>query len=83
MKEMPCAFILEPAPDYGDIPKEVSEMSLSTGLQLFSVKNALARDYVGTLEQVAKIGYKNLELAMRTTDDGLSLGGDISYQSAF
>ena len=53
-------------------------MSLSTGLQLFSVKNALARDYVGTLEQVAEIGYKNLELVMRTTDDGLSLGGDIS-----
>ena len=40
-------------------------MSLSTGLQLFSVRNALARDYVGTLEQVAEIGYKNLELVRR------------------
>jgi sugar phosphate isomerase/epimerase len=62
----------------GTILKEVSEMSLSIGLQLFSVKDALARDYVGTLEQVAEIGYKNLELVMRTRDDGLSLGGDIS-----
>src|SRR5215216_6723743 len=75
---MPCAFTLDPALDYGDDTQGGFLMSLSTGLQLFSVRNALARDYVGTLEQVAEIGYKNLELVMRTTDDGLSLGGEIS-----
>src|SRR4051794_23389221 len=53
-------------------------MSLAIGLQLFSVKQALTRDYVGTLERVAAIGYRNLELVMRMTDDGLSLGGAIT-----
>jgi sugar phosphate isomerase/epimerase len=57
---------------------EVREMNLSIGLQLFSVKNALKQDYVGTLEKVAEIGYQNLELVIRMTDDGLSLGGDIT-----
>src|SRR3954447_26495491 len=55
-----------------------SAMSLAIGLQLFSVKQALARDYVGTLERVAAIGYRNLELVMRMSDDGLSLGGEIT-----
>ncbi|WP_248930044.1 sugar phosphate isomerase/epimerase family protein [Paenibacillus hamazuiensis] len=53
-------------------------MSLSMGLQLFSVKNALKQDYIGTLEKVAAIGYKNLEMVIRKTDEGLSLGGELS-----
>lgn len=53
-------------------------MGLSMGLQLFSVKNALKQDFIGTLEKVAKIGYENLEIVIRKTDEGLSLGGDIT-----
>lgn len=53
-------------------------MSLAIGLQLFSVRQALAQDYVGTLERVAAIGYENLELVLRLTDGELSLGGDIT-----
>ncbi|TVY08332.1 sugar phosphate isomerase/epimerase family protein [Paenibacillus cremeus] len=53
-------------------------MALSMGLQLFSVKNALKQDFKGTLERVAEIGYKNLEVVIRKTEEGLSLGGDIS-----
>ena len=37
-------------------------MNPSIGLQLWSVRNNLQRDYVGTLEKVAEIGYQNLEL---------------------
>lgn len=53
-------------------------MSLSIGLQLFSVRNALAQDYIGTLEKVAAIGYTNLELVMQTMDGSLNLGGNIT-----
>ena len=53
-------------------------MSLALGLQLFSVQWALARDDIGTVERVAALGYRNLELVMRVTDAGLRLGGDIT-----
>lgn len=53
-------------------------MSLAIGLQVFSVKQALAQDYVGTLERIAAIGYENLELVLRMVDGELSLGGDIT-----
>ena len=33
------------------------------GLELFTVRDRLAKDYVGTLEQVAQIGYKEIEPA--------------------
>lgn len=51
-------------------------MSLSMGVQLYSVKNALHDDFYGTLEKVADIGYKYLELVIRETEDGLSFGGN-------
>ena len=35
-------------------------MNPKLGLQLWSVRNALQEDYVGTLEKVAAIGYRNL-----------------------
>lgn len=57
-------------------------MSLSIGLQLFSVKDALKQDFVGTLERVAEIGFKNLEMIIRKTDEGLSLGGAITPTEA-
>ncbi|TDF99474.1 sugar phosphate isomerase/epimerase family protein [Paenibacillus piri] len=43
-------------------------MSLSIGLQLYSVRNELQKDPVGALERVAAIGYKNLELAIHYSD---------------
>src|SRR6266702_6738950 len=53
-------------------------MSLSIGLQLFSVKNTLKHDFVGTLEKVAQIGFTQVEMVIRKTDEGLSLGGEIT-----
>jgi len=52
-------------------------MTLSIGLQLFSVKNALKQDFIGTIEQLAQIGYSHLEMVIKKTDDGFSLGGDL------
>ncbi|KKI92396.1 hypothetical protein WQ54_09485 [Bacillus sp. SA1-12] len=37
-------------------------MSINIGLNLFSVFRELNEDYFGTLEKVAEIGYKNIEL---------------------
>lgn len=34
-----------------------------TGLQLYSVRDLLAKDYVGTLKMVSQIGYRNVEAA--------------------
>ncbi len=49
-------------------------MKPSIGLQLWSIRNSLAKDYVGTLETIAKTGYKNLELITTVTPDGLVFG---------
>ncbi len=38
---------------------------LPVALQLYTVRDQLAKDYVGTVEQVAKIGYRYVELAGR------------------
>lgn len=43
-------------------------MGLSLGLQVYSVREALQKDFWGTLEAVAKIGYKNIELANHRAD---------------
>src|SRR5690625_4956398 len=37
-------------------------MTLELGLQLYSVRDELAKDFIGTLENIASIGYENLEL---------------------
>ncbi|OXM82573.1 sugar phosphate isomerase/epimerase family protein [Paenibacillus rigui] len=50
-------------------------MSLDFGLQLYSVRDELAKDYVGTLEKVASIGYRNVELAFHQADQTLNVGG--------
>lgn len=52
-------------------------MSLSLGLQLWSVRNSLQENYAGTLEKVAAIGYKNLELICTVTPNGLVFGKDL------
>lgn len=33
------------------------------GIQLYTLRNELEKDYIGTLKKVAKIGYKNVEIA--------------------
>lgn len=53
-------------------------MNPALGLQLWSVRNALQEDYVGTLEKIAAIGYKNLELITTVSDQGLVFGKDLS-----
>lgn len=49
-------------------------MNPSIGLQLWSIRNSLQKDYVGTLETIAKTGYKNLELITNVQPDGLVFG---------
>ncbi|MRH41604.1 TIM barrel protein [Aquibacillus halophilus] len=44
-------------------------MSLRLGLQLFSVRDSLKKDFVGTLEQISKIGYQNLEFYFNNKDN--------------
>jgi sugar phosphate isomerase/epimerase len=53
-------------------------MNPELGLQLWSVRNALQEDYVGTLEKAASIGYQNLELITTVTDQGLVFGKDLT-----
>jgi sugar phosphate isomerase/epimerase len=49
-------------------------MNPAVGLQLYSVKNNLQHDYLGTLEKIAEIGYRNLELITTVTPEGLIFG---------
>ncbi len=49
-------------------------MQIEIGLQLFSVKNEIKKDYPKALEKVAAIGYQNIELLTRLTEDGLRFG---------
>jgi sugar phosphate isomerase/epimerase len=45
---------------FGSAPANWSDQ---IGLELFTVRDMLAKDYVGTLERVAQIGYKEIEPA--------------------
>jgi len=51
--------------------------TMEIGLQLYSVRSELQKDYAGTLEKVASIGYRNLELLTTVTGDGLIFGNDL------
>jgi hypothetical protein len=53
-------------------------MNPKLGLQLWSVRDALQEDYVGTLEKVAAIGYRNLELITTVTEQRLSFGKELT-----
>ncbi|RKP51515.1 sugar phosphate isomerase/epimerase [Cohnella endophytica] len=46
-------------------------MNLQFGLQLYSVRDELQKDYWGTLEKLAAIGYRHLEIANHNADSGL------------
>lgn len=50
-------------------------MSLQFGLQLYSVREELAKDYAGTLKKVAEIGCRYVELAFHQADQHLNVGG--------
>jgi sugar phosphate isomerase/epimerase len=52
-------------------------MNPTIGLQLWSVRNSLQKDYLQTLEKVAEIGYQNLELITTVTPTGLVFGQDM------
>ncbi len=51
-------------------------MAVKVGIQLYSVRNSLMKDPVGTLEKLAEIGYKYIEGANPNTakDPGLGFG---------
>jgi sugar phosphate isomerase/epimerase len=47
------------------------------GLQLWSVRNNLEKDYILTLEKIAEVGYQNLELITTVKSEGLIFGKDM------
>ncbi len=53
-------------------------MNPEIGLQIYSVRNELQRDYLATLEKIAAIGYRNLELITTVTENGLIFGKDMN-----
>lgn len=53
-------------------------MELTIGLQLFSVREELKRDFRGTLQKLAEIGYENLEIAIHNSSEGLQVGGGLT-----
>ncbi|TVY08333.1 sugar phosphate isomerase/epimerase family protein [Paenibacillus cremeus] len=53
-------------------------MSISIGLQVFSVRKELAKDFWGTLEKVAVIGYENIEFANHAADKDPGVGFNIA-----
>lgn len=53
-------------------------MSIKVGLQLFSVREAMQKDFLGTLEKVAKMGYKYVEISTHNAGAGGSFGGEVT-----
>ena len=51
-------------------------MAIKVGIQLFSVRNMMQKDPIGTIEKVAQAGYKYLEPANHDAlhDDGIGFG---------
>src|ERR1035437_7501330 len=48
---------------YGCKTPTVNKKSFGVGIQLYTLRDAMAADVVGTLTKVSDLGYKNLELA--------------------
>lgn len=44
-------------------PKAVDRKSFGVGLQLYTIRDAMAADVLGSLKKVSDLGFKNLELA--------------------
>jgi len=53
-------------------------MSIKVGLQLYSVRNSMSENPVLTLEKVASIGYKNIEVANHDADNEFGVGFGVS-----
>ena len=47
----------------GCTPAVVDKLSSGVGLQLYSIRDAMAEDVPGSLKKVSDLGYKNLEMA--------------------
>jgi sugar phosphate isomerase/epimerase len=47
----------------GCMPSTTGKMKYEIGVQLYTVRDAMMSDPLGTLEKVAKIGYKKIETA--------------------
>jgi sugar phosphate isomerase/epimerase len=48
---------------YGCKTPAVNKKSFGVGIQLYTLRDAMAADVIGTLKKVSDLGYKNLELA--------------------
>ena len=55
-------------------------MALKVGIQLYSVKNAMAKDPLATIRQVAATGYKYIETANHHADKDCGCGFGVSAQ---
>ena len=49
-------------------------MALKVGIQLYSIKNAMAKDPIAAIGEVARIGYKYIETANHRTDQDCGCG---------
>ncbi len=50
-------------------------METKLGLQLWSVRNALDKDFAGTLEKIAEIGYKDIQInSSQVSPEGMTFG---------
>uniref|UniRef100_UPI0025EF0A75 sugar phosphate isomerase/epimerase family protein n=1 Tax=Marivirga sp. TaxID=2018662 RepID=UPI0025EF0A75 len=65
---IPSSILSACSPQNQDVAKEA-------GLQLYTLREALEKDFKGTIEKVAKIGYKNLEFF--NYSDGKYFGNSI------
>lgn len=52
-------------------------MALKVGIQLYSVRDEMAKDPIETIRKVAEIGYKNLEVANSRADADPGVGFDV------
>lgn len=52
-------------------------MAMKVGIQLYSVRDEMAKDPVAAIRRVAKIGYKNLEFASGTADTDPGVGFNV------
>lgn len=51
---------------------------MKVGIQLYSVRNSMAQDSLGTIEKVVNAGYKNLEVANHNADVDSGVGFGVS-----
>lgn len=52
-------------------------MALKVGIQLYSVRDEMAKDPIEAMKKVAELGYKNLEVANSRADEDPGVGFDV------